>query len=135
MSRDGLLFRWLGAVHPTRGTPHRALWLQGIWACVLVLTGTYRILFTRVVYTEWIFFGLMAIGLFIFRRRTDLKRDYSALGYPVIPAVFALSAFAIVVNQVITDPIESIWGLGFVLMGVPVYFAWARKGYIKEKTG
>ncbi|MGD2120829.1 MAG: amino acid permease [Gemmatimonadota bacterium] len=132
MARDGLLFRWLGAVHPTRRTPHRAIWLQGIWACVLVLTGTYRALFTRVVYTEWIFFGLMAIGLFLFRRRPGLKRDYSVWGYPVVPGLFALSAFAIVVNQVIADPAESVLGLGFVLIGVPVYFAWARKGYRKE---
>jgi len=135
MARDGLLFRWVGAVHPTRGTPHRALWLQGIWASVLVLTGTYRALFTRAIYTEWIFFGLMAVGLFIFRRRAELKRAYSVWGYPLTPVIFAMSAFAIVVNQVITDPVESAWGLGFVLLGIPVYYAWARKGYIKEKTG
>ena len=134
MARDGLLFRWVGAVHPTRGTPHRAIWLQGIWASALVLTGTYRALFTRVVYTEWIFFGLMAVGLFILRRRPGLKRDYSAWGYPFIPAIFALSAFAIVVNQVITDPGESMIGLGFVLLGIPVYLAWGRKGYTKETT-
>jgi APA family basic amino acid/polyamine antiporter len=132
MSRNGLLFRWFGAIHPTRGTPHRALWLQGIWASVLVLTGTYRALFTRVVYTEWIFFGLMALGLFILRRRTGLRRDYSVWGYPVVPALFALSAFTIGVNQVLTDPVESLWGLGFVLLGVPVYLGWARRGYVQE---
>jgi basic amino acid/polyamine antiporter, APA family len=134
MARDGLVFRWVGALHPTRGTPHRAIWLQGIWAGVLVLTGTYRALFTRVVYTEWIFFGLMAVGLIYLRRKPALRRAYSVWGYPLIPAVFALSAFAIVVNQVITDPGESLVGLGFVLLGVPVYYAWARKGLGKEKT-
>lgn len=132
MARDGLLFRWVGAIHPTRGTPHRAIWLQGLWASVLVLTGTYRALFTRVVYTEWIFFGLMAVGLFLLRRRPGLKRHYSAWGYPFVPAIFALSAFAIVVNQVITDPGESMIGLGFVLLGVPVYYLWGRRGYVKE---
>jgi APA family basic amino acid/polyamine antiporter len=134
MARDGLLFRWLAAIHPTRRTPHRAIWIQGLWASVLVLTGSYRALFTRVVYTEWIFFGLMAVGLFIIRRRSDVQRQYSAWGYPVAPALFALSAFAIVVNQVLADPSESIIGLGFVLLGVPVYLAWARKGLVKEKT-
>jgi len=135
MARDGLLFNWVGAVHPTRGVPHRAIWLQGIWACILVLTGTYRALFTRVVYTEWIFFGLMAIGLFIFRRRAEIRREYSVWGYPLVPAVFAISAFAIVINQVIADPAESALGLGFVLLGVPVYYAWGRKGYLKETSG
>ena len=133
MARDGLLFRWLAAIHPTRRTPHRAIWIQGLWASVLVLSGSYRALFTRVVYTEWIFFGLMAVGLFIIRRRSDVERRYSAWGYPVAPALFALSAFAIVVNQVLADPTESFVGLGFVLLGVPVYLAWARKGYAKEK--
>ena len=134
MARDGLLFRWLAAIHPTRRTPHRAIWIQGLWASVLVLTGSYRALFTRVVYTEWIFFGLMAVGLFFIRRRSDVQRQYSAWGYPVAPALFALSAFAIVVNQVLADPRESMIGLGFVLLGVPVYLAWARKGIVKETT-
>jgi APA family basic amino acid/polyamine antiporter len=55
MARDGLLFGWAGEVHPRFRTPHRAIVLQAVWASVLVLTGTYRALFTRVVYTEWIF--------------------------------------------------------------------------------
>jgi APA family basic amino acid/polyamine antiporter len=134
MARDGLLFKWVGAVHPTRRVPHRAIWLQCLWACILVLTGTYRVLFTRVVYTEWIFFGLMAVGLFVFRRRPGVNREYSVWGYPLVPAVFAISAFAIVVNQVIADPTESAFGLGFVLLGVPVYYAWARRGYRKERS-
>ncbi len=133
MARDGLLFSWLGAVHPSRRTPHRAICLQALWASALVLTGTYRALFTRVVYTEWIFFGLMAMGLVALRRRGGLERGYSVWGYPIVPAVFALSAFAIAVNKVLVDPAESLAGLGFVVLGVPVYFAWARKGYVKER--
>ncbi len=132
MARDGLLFKWVGTLHPARGVPHRAIWLQGVWACVLVLTGTYRALFTRVVYTEWIFFGLMALGLFLFRRRPGLTRDYSVWGYPLVPAIFAFFAFAIVANQIFADPAESALGLGFVLLGVPVYYTWGRKGYHKE---
>jgi APA family basic amino acid/polyamine antiporter len=132
MARDGLLFRWIGAVHPTRRTPHRAIWIQGVWASALVLTGTYRALFTRVVYTEWIFFGLMAVGLFLFRRRPDLESRYRVWGYPIVPAVFAVSAFAIVANQVISDPLESLVGLGFVFLGVPVYLIWARRGFQQE---
>ena len=133
MARDGLLFRWVGAVHPSRRTPHRAILLQAVWSSALVVTGTYRALFTRVVYTEWIFFGLMAVGLFLFRRRPGLQRQYSVWGFPIVPAVFALSAFAIVVNQIVTDPGESALGLSFVLVGVPVYYAWASKGYTKEQ--
>lgn len=131
MARDGLLPAWVGAVHPRYHTPHRAIALQALWACVLVATGTYRALFTRVVYTEWIFFGLMAVGLMLLRRRTDLRRDYAVWGYPWVPLVFAVSAFAIVANQVAVEPGESLVGLGLVLAGLPVYHFWARRGYAR----
>jgi APA family basic amino acid/polyamine antiporter len=132
MARDGLLFPWVGAVHPRYQTPHRAIVLQAAWAAVLVGTGTYRVLFTRVVYTEWIFFGLMAVGLMLLRGRADLSRDYSAWGYPWVPLVFAASAFAIVANQVVAEPVESLTGLGLVLAGLPVYYFWARRGYARD---
>lgn len=128
MAQDGLLFRWVGAIHPSYRTPHRAIVLQAVWASVLVATGTFRTLFTLVVYTEWIFFGLMAVGLFLLRRRPDVKRTYSVWGYPVLPAVFAISAFAVVANQVYSDPVSTMKGLGLVLLGLPIYYFRARKG-------
>jgi APA family basic amino acid/polyamine antiporter len=126
MAQDGLLFRWAGAIHPRHQTPHRAILLQAVWASVLVATGTFRTLFTLVVYTEWIFFGLMAIGLFRLRRRADLSRQYSVAGYPILPALFAIAAFAVVVNQVVADPSSTLKGLGLVLLGLPVYYLRAR---------
>jgi len=128
MARDGILFRWLAAVHPRHRTPHRAIWLQGAWAVVLVLTGTYRELFTRVIYTEWIFFGLMAVGLLLLRGRDGYAAGYRVPGGALVPASFALSAGVIVANQVIRDPLESGVGLGFVLLGVPAYLLGTRFG-------
>ncbi len=156
MAQDGMLFRWAAAVHPKYHTPHRAIVMQGVWSCVLVVTGSYRVLFTRVIYTEWIFFGLMALGLIVLRRRDQrdaaagatpatfsgnaspdggveeaaaprpYRADYHIWGYPLVPLVFAASAFAIVVNQVVSSPIESLTGLSLVLVGLPVYYLWAR---------
>jgi APA family basic amino acid/polyamine antiporter len=126
MARDGLLFQWAGAVHPEFRTPHRAIALQAVWSCVLVATGSYRALFTRVVYTEWIFFGLLAAGLFVLRRRTAYDPPYRVWGHPVLPAIFVLSTATIVINQLIAQPVESLTGLGFVLLGLPVYYIWAR---------
>ncbi|MEE8524222.1 MAG: hypothetical protein V3T72_09850, partial [Thermoanaerobaculia bacterium] len=74
----------------------------------------------------WIFFGLLAVALYRFRRRPELRREYSLWGYPVIPAVFMLSAFAIVANQIAASPGESLQGLGLVLIGLPVYVVWNR---------
>lgn len=127
MARDGLLFRWVGDIHPKYRTPHKAIIFQAIWSAVLVVTGTYRALFTRVVYTEWIFFGLMTIGLFLLRRRPGIKRDYSIWGYPVVPALFVISSFIIVMNQIISDPVESLFGLSLVGLGLPVYYFWAKR--------
>jgi APA family basic amino acid/polyamine antiporter len=126
MARDGLLFRWAGEVHPKYRTPHKAIVAQALWACVLVGTGTYRALFTRVIYTEWIFFGLMAVGLLVVRRRGDVTREYSIWGYPWVPLAFSLAAFGIAVNQVIADPVGSAMGSGLVLIGLPVYWYWSR---------
>jgi APA family basic amino acid/polyamine antiporter len=128
MAQDGLVFRWLGAVHERYQTPHRAIVAQAIWSSVLVATGTYRALFTRVVYTEWVFFGLMAIGLFILRRRPGAQRPYSVWGYPFVPLIFIVSAFTIVINQIVSTPLESVLGLSFVVIGLPVYYLWARRG-------
>ncbi|HYK91664.1 MAG TPA: amino acid permease [Acidobacteriota bacterium] len=127
MARDGLLFRWIGAVHPRFGTPHNAIILQALWSSLLVLTGTYRALFSRVVYTEWIFFALMTVGLFVLRRRKGITRDYRMWGYPVIPALFVFSSLGIVANQIISSPRESTFGLSLVLLGLPVYYLRARK--------
>ncbi len=127
MAQDGLLFRWIGKIHPKYKTPYRAIGIQAVWSSVLVVTGTYRALFTRVVYTEWIFCGLMAIGLMLLRRRKDLQRGYSIWGYPVIPIVFTLSSFVIVIYQVFASPKESLTGLSLVLIGLPVYYLWTKK--------
>lgn len=127
MAQDGLLFRWLGAIHPRYRTPHRAIAIQAVWASVLILTGTYRELFTRVVYTEWLFFGLMAVGLFRLRRRPDVAREYSVWGYPVLPLVFVVASFSIVLNQLVSGTLESMVGLSLVLVGLPVYFLWGRR--------
>jgi len=121
-AHDGLLFRWIGAIHPRYGTPHHAIALQAVWASVLVATGTYRALFTRVVYTEWIFFGLMTAGVFVLRRRAGYAPAYRAWGYPVLPLVFIVSTAIIVFNQLASDPIESATGLLIVLAGLPIYY-------------
>lgn len=130
---DRLLPRWAGAVHPRFGTPHHAIALQAVWASVLVITGTYRELFTRVIYTEWIFFGLMTAGIFVLRRRPGYAPKYRAWGYPWLPVLFIASTVLIVGNQLIADPVESATGLLIVLAGLPIYL-W-RAGVLRRPEG
>jgi APA family basic amino acid/polyamine antiporter len=122
MAQDGLAFRWLGAVHPVHRTPANAIIAQGVWACVLAATGAYRQLFTRVIYTEWLFFALMAAGLFILRRRPGYAPAYRTWGYPIVPIIFIVASLAIVVNQLASEPKDAVLGLGMVALGAPIYY-------------
>ncbi|MGH7477381.1 MAG: APC family permease [Longimicrobiales bacterium] len=127
MAEDGLLFRWIGRSHPRYRTPHRAIALQAVWSSVLIVTGSYRALFTRVVYTEWIFFALLAVGLLLVRRRSSYSPAYRMRGGALVPLLFAATALLIVANQLAAQPRDSIIGLGLVLIGLPVYALWARR--------
>ena len=122
MAQDGLAPRALAYVHPVYRTPAVAIVAQGLWAGVLAATGVYRQLFTRVVYTEWLFFALMAAGLFVLRRRADYRPAYRTFGYPVVPVIFIVASLAIVIHQFVVDPREAFFGLGLVAIGVPAYY-------------
>jgi len=126
MAEDGLLFSWMGAVHPRYRTPYVAIAMQAIWSSALVLTGTYGVIVSRVVYTEWLFFGALALGAIRMRRSRAYAPAFRAAGFPVTPIAFALVCLAIVVNQIATDPRESLTGLALVAVGIPVYFLWRR---------
>jgi len=126
MAQDGLVFRFMGAVHPLLRTPYLAITAQALWTSVLVATNSYRQLFTRVVYTEWLFFALLAAGLFVLRRRGEYDPVFLKRGYPVVPALFIVASLGIVINQVIADPRGCAVGFGLVLLGLPVYFLWTR---------
>jgi APA family basic amino acid/polyamine antiporter len=139
MAQDGLLFNWMATLHPRFRTPYRAIAAQAIWSSALVMTGTYGTIVSRVIYTEWIFFGALALGTISLRRRIDrsLPRrsssesaasggGFRAAGFPVAPILFAAMCLAIVVNQVVSDPKNSVWGLGLVAAGLPVYYIWRR---------
>ncbi|HEY6351828.1 MAG TPA: amino acid permease [Candidatus Angelobacter sp.] len=127
MALDGLAFRWMGAVHPHRQTPHLALAAQAVWSCVLVATDSYRALYTRVVYSEWFFFALLAAGLFVLHRRREYKPVVLKRAYPFVPALFIVVSLAIVVNQCVANPGDSALGSALLLVGLPVYFVWSRR--------
>jgi APA family basic amino acid/polyamine antiporter len=128
MARDGVLFAALGAIHPTYRTPHVALLVQAAVASVLAVTNTYGALFSRVVYTEWIFFAAMAWGLMRLRGRPSYRPTYRVPAYPWVPVLFIAVSVVIVGTQVAAAPGASAIGLGLVLVGLPIYFLWSRHG-------
>src|SRR5262245_32872227 len=133
MAQDGLLFNWMAALHPRFATPYRAIIAQALWSSVLVMTGTYGTIVSRVIYTEWIFFGALALGALRLRSRGERAAfsvtrapRFRAVGFPVTPILFAAMCLAIVVNQIVSDPTNSAWGLGLVVAGLPVYYLWSK---------
>jgi APA family basic amino acid/polyamine antiporter len=124
MADDGLLFRWMGAIHPRYRTPYLAILVQAIWSSVLVWTGTYGVIVSRVVYTEWIFFGALALGTMRLRRDVSYRPAFRAAGFPIVPVLFAVMCLAIVVNQIVNDPRNSLFGLALVCAGIPIYLVW-----------
>ena len=118
-AQDGFAWPAMGAAHPRFQTPSVAIVAQAIWSCALVATGTYRVLFTRVVYTEFLFFALMAIGLMRFQKRLTIA-----------PILFLFGCGVVVVNQLAADLREAAIGLLIVAAGLPVYYF--QKGLRKD---
>jgi APA family basic amino acid/polyamine antiporter len=122
MAKDGLFFKRTGTLNKF-SVPGYALWIQCIVACVLCLSGKYGDLLTMISFVVVIFYVLTLIGIFVLRKkRPDIPRPYKAFGYPVLPAVYIILAIAFCVGLVYTSPTYSLWGLGIMLLGIPLYF-------------
>jgi APA family basic amino acid/polyamine antiporter len=132
MAQDNLAFRWMAAPHPKRQTPYLAIAAQAVWGCVLAATNSYRALFSRVIYTEWLFFALLAAGILLLHRRGEYTPRFLAFAYPLLPAISFVTSAAIAINQIWAAPRDSFIGLGLLLMGLPVYFFWAHRNTTKR---
>jgi len=133
MARDGVFFPSVGKVHPRYRTPAAALLIQGVWAILLASSGTYKQLYTYVIFTGWLFYASATFAVIILRRkRPDLSRPYRVWGFPVVPLAFSAAALAIVGNALIRSPVESGIGLALVLAGVPIFLIWQRRA--KQKA-
>jgi APA family basic amino acid/polyamine antiporter len=126
MARDGLFFKQLAEIHPRFGTPATSILVCAAWSAVLAATGTFEQLLTYVVFVGWIFYGLGAAALFVYRRR-DPAAPFRTPGYPWTPILFVASAAFIVVNTVVTQPREAFMGGLIVLLGVPAYLFWRKQ--------
>ena len=128
MARDGIFFARLGDVGSRSHVPVKAIWVQASLACLLALSGTFDQITTASVSGVWFFFALAGGAVFVLRRKLpNAPRPYRTIGYPVVPALFVLVAVWLVVNSLITTPVESGAGLLMIALGLPFYFHF-RKG-------
>lgn len=126
MAREGLFFKRVGKLND-KHTPVNSLLFQGVWACLLVLSGTFDQLTDMIIFAVFIYYGATTLGIFILRKKMpDAPRPYKVWGYPVVPAIVVLFCICLIFNTVISNPREA--GIGAVLMltGIPLYW-WFRK--------
>ncbi len=138
MARDGVFFKKAGLLNHAK-VPSWGLWLQGAWAAFLVLPRTfnpttsaysnvYGPLLDYVISAALIFYILTIAGIFRLRAtRPDAERPYKAFGYPVVPALYIIGALTILLVLFVYRPETSWRGLGIIVIGLPVYFAWRKR--------
>ena len=133
MSLDGLFFRKAGTLGARHHAPVFALAIQGAWAMLLTLSGTYSDLLDYVIFAVLVFYILTIAGIFVLRRtRPQMERPYKAFGYPILPAIYIVAAGTIEILLLAYKPSYTWPGLIIVLLGVPVYFIWKPKSHLRK---
>jgi APA family basic amino acid/polyamine antiporter len=126
MAREKLFFSGIAKIN-NANVPSNSLMWQGIWASVLVLSGTFDQLTDMIIFAVFIFYGATTLGVFILRHRMpDAHRPYKVWGYPYVPAIFILFCIGLFFNTIITRPREAAIGLILIFSGIPVYFLLKR---------
>jgi APA family basic amino acid/polyamine antiporter len=138
MARDGVFFESLARVSKSTRVPVISLAVQGIWAGVLTLSGSFDQLTDLAIFAFWLFYGLVAGAVFVFRwREPNANRPYKTWGYPVVPGIFVLTTIYLIATTIYNYPKRSLAGLIIIAAGLPVYFYFAsknREGLAPDET-
>ena len=132
MAEDRLFLKSVAWLSPRTRVPVVSIALQGLLAMIIAFSGKYEQILSYVVSVDFIFFGLTAVCIFVFRRRaakkpSDAESDqvrYKMPGHPVSTALFIAVCWLVVANTVYKDPGNTWIGLVIVAAGVPAYFFW-----------
>jgi basic amino acid/polyamine antiporter, APA family len=125
MADRGLFFQTIARVSPRFQSPSVAVWLATALGVVYVLLNDFQQLADKFILGIWPFYALAVGAVFVLRRsRPDLPRPYRTWGYPVVPLLFLLASVAMVVNALVTDPVNTGITFGIILAGVPAYLLW-----------
>jgi len=127
MAKDELFFSKAADVHPKFHTPGNAIMIQGFWAAVLVLSGTFEEIITLVVFVNFMMWIAASSTIFVLRiKQPELERPYKVWGYPYVPAFFIIFSSAIMINTFFESPEQSLMGIGLTLLGIPAYLFWKK---------
>lgn len=130
MACDGLFFAGLARLSPRTHVPVRSAIAAAIWASALALTGSYDKLTDWAIFSLWLFYGLTAAALLVFRRRVPgADRPYRVWGYPAVPIAFVTVTALLLLNTLVTAPTQAFAGLGLMALSLPFYAYWSRRSY------
>ena len=132
MARDGLFFKRVGSLGERSRAPVVAIALQGVWASIIVLFfGVYGPVLNYVVSLDAVFFGLTGAALLVFRRRDPARVAGMGMpGHPWTTGVFVLAFWTLAASTIVQFPKDAGMGVLLLLLGVPVYFFWRRRGAV-----
>src|SRR5512140_2274832 len=132
MADDGLFFRSIAWLNPRTRVPVVAIVLQSVWTIVIALSGRYEQILNYVIAMDFLFFGLTATTIFVFRRRAargemSASHGYRMPGHPVSTAIFVAICWWVVANTIYRYPRNSLIGFVLLLAGIPVYWFWSLR--------
>jgi APA family basic amino acid/polyamine antiporter len=156
MAKDRLFFSALSRLSSNTHVPVNALIVQGVWGCILALSGSFDRLTDYVIFAAWIFYGLNTASVFIFRKRMpNATRPYRTWGYPVVPVVFLVVAVCLLatilwgaheqasegLHEILAGEVGSglgvlvqtppIAGLLIISLGLPIYQYWSATNRVE----
>ena len=139
MAEDGLFFRSMAWVHPRTRVPVVAIALQGVWTIVITFSGRYDQILSYVVSMDFLFFGLTAACIFVFRRRAfrlarSAESGWRVPGHPVTTIAFIAVSGLVVLNTAYKFPLNTAIGFGILTAGIPAYFLWRKFNRTAERV-
>jgi len=133
MADAGLLFRPLARVHPRFATPHVAIVAYAAFGVIGVWSRSFEQLAEAFVLGVWPFLALAVAGVLVLRRRRpELARPYRTPWSPLVPFIFIAGTLWIVASALVARPVPTLAGIGFTLIGLPVYALWR---YAARRSG
>lgn len=124
MAQENAFFKNAAKVHPKYRTPYVALVYSMIWGMVLVLSGSFDMLTDMVIFSEFLFYALLAVGLIKMKRKGIIKGKVPF--YPFAPILFILVAIVLLISTILNQPRLSLIGSGLICLGIPFYFYFKR---------
>jgi basic amino acid/polyamine antiporter, APA family len=122
MAKEGLFFKKVGELNK-HAVPGNSLVYQCVWACILVLSGTFDQLTDMVIFAVFVFYGATAFGVFVLRKKMpDAHRPYKVWGYPIVPGIVIIISAALFINTIIIQPREAGLGLALMATGIPMWY-------------